>query len=67
MPPPLTLLLFAAAFLSMARNFSGAGYGTGYETLSIARTLAETGTFGNPCWVLPTGPTAHCARFIRCS
>jgi hypothetical protein len=59
--PAVTVLLFAAAFLSMARSFSGGRYGAGYETLNIARTLAETGTFGNPYGVLPTGPTAHCA------
>jgi hypothetical protein len=59
--PAVTVLLFAAAFLSMARSFSDGRYGAGYETLNIARTLAETGTFGNPYGILPTGPTAHCA------
>jgi hypothetical protein len=60
-PPALTLLLFAAAFGSMARNFTGAHYGAGYEILNVAKTLAQIGTFGNPYGVLPTGPTAHCA------
>jgi len=59
--PALTVLLFVAAFQSMARNFTGAHYGAGYEILNVAKTLAETGTFGNPYGVLPTGPTAHCA------
>jgi hypothetical protein len=57
----LTLVLFAAGFLSMARGFASGHYGAGYEILNVARTLAETGTFGNPYGSLPTGPTAHCA------
>jgi hypothetical protein len=54
-------LLFAAAFVSMARYVAGARYGDGFEPLKIAKTLAETGIFGNPYGALPTGPTAHCA------
>jgi hypothetical protein len=56
-----SLLLFVVAFLSAARNFSGGRYGAGYEILNVAKTLAETGTFGNPYGALPTGPTAHVA------
>ncbi|HJZ99503.1 MAG TPA: hypothetical protein VKE70_23495, partial [Candidatus Solibacter sp.] len=45
----------------MARLYTTAHFGPGYEILNVARTLAETGTFGNPYTALPTGPTAHVA------
>ena len=45
----------------MARFYSTARYGAGYEILNVARTLAETGTFGDPYLALRTGPTAHVA------
>src|ERR1051326_4550876 len=66
-PRPLSVLIFLAAFISMAPAYSGARYGAGYEILNVARTLAETGTFGNPYAALPTGPTAHVAPlYTRC-
>ena len=35
--------------------------GTGYESLQLACSLAETGNFSDPFRVLPTGPSAHLA------
>ena len=36
------------------------GFDSGYESVSIARSLAETGRFANP-YILNTGLTAHLA------
>ena len=33
--------------------------GTGYESLQLACSLAEKGTFSDPFQVAPTGPSAH--------
>lgn len=34
---------------------------TGYESLALGQSLAETGTFSNPFLPMPTGPSAHAA------
>lgn len=35
--------------------------GTGYESIQLACSLAETGSFSDPFQALPTGPSAHLA------
>src|SRR5206468_182946 len=42
------ILFFPAAF----------GFGTGWETVAIAREFVRTGTYGNPFEAGPSGPTA---------
>ncbi len=39
----------------------GTAFGLGYESVAIARTLAQTGQFANPYASLATGATAHLA------
>ena len=54
------MLLFLAGILigSHQAFLPGFGFGRGYEMASIARTLAATGTYGNPFAPAVTGPTA---------
>src|SRR4051794_31925558 len=47
--------LFAGFYESLFPNF---GFGSGYEMASIARSIAASGTFGNPFHPFVTGPTA---------
>ncbi len=54
--------------------FTGTVFGVGYESIAIARTLAQTGQFANPYASMATGATAHLpplypalvAAFLRC-
>ncbi len=55
---PIAALLFIAAFITTAFQYSTVRLGDGYETLAIARNLAEHGQFGNPFSPRLTGPTA---------
>jgi hypothetical protein len=60
----VSVLLFIAACISVIFQmvaFHGTGYGPGWETVSIARSLAAGNGFSNPYAALPTGPTAHLA------
>jgi hypothetical protein len=55
-------ILFAAAFLVTAAMWMwmpGPGFGKGYESVAIARNLAERGSFANPFAAAETGPSAH--------
>jgi hypothetical protein len=52
-------LLFAAAFFTTATHFPEVRLGSGFETLAVARNLAEHGQFANPFSLHLTGPTAH--------
>jgi hypothetical protein len=57
----IAALLFIAAAVATALQFPQVRLATGYETLNIARNLAEHGEFANPFSSRPTGPTAHAA------
>lgn len=57
----ISVLLFAAAFAATAFQYPTVRMGEGYETLSVARNLAEHGQFANPFSPRLTGPTAHVA------
>jgi hypothetical protein len=54
-------MIFFAAFYATALQYPTVRLGGGFETLAIARNLAEHGEFANPFSILPTGPTAHTA------
>jgi hypothetical protein len=57
-------IIFLFGFLHAALNaiyLSRTGFGTGYETVAIARSLAATGRFADPYAALATGLTAHAA------
>ena len=54
-------LLFAAAFIATAFQYPTVRLGSGFETLAIARNLAENGQFANPFSPRVTGPSAHAA------
>lgn len=59
----LCVLVLIAAFLSIAVQMCFlpmVGMGTGFESLSVAKSLAIKGTFADP-FDGPTGPTAHLA------
>jgi len=51
--------LFAAAFAVMARQLPNGQLGAGFESIAIARNLAQYGTFANPYLPFVTGPTVH--------
>lgn len=55
--------LFAATFLSCVYQLTRnqLAFGSYFETLNVAKSLAETGSFSNPFTAAPTGPTAHLA------
>jgi hypothetical protein len=57
-----TAVLFAAGLLAglgqVLYPTKSIGMGAGYEMMAVARDLAQNGTFGNPFYALPTGPTA---------
>lgn len=54
-------LFFVAAFIATAFQYPTVRLGNGFETLAIARNLAEHGQFANPFSPRLTGPTAHTA------
>src|SRR5262249_9430763 len=43
------------------RFYPDSSDGSGFETIAVARCLAEHGVFANPYSSYPTGPTAHVA------
>jgi hypothetical protein len=58
---PIGLAIVAIAFASRLTLLAVLGYRPAvefYEMERLARSLAETGVFGNP-YALPTGPSAH--------
>src|SRR5579872_5963101 len=55
-------ILFMAAFMVTAAMWillPSPGFGKGYESVAIARNLAQRGAFANPFAVAETGPSAH--------
>jgi hypothetical protein len=54
------LLLFAAAVIAYPVGYHPESIlkDTGYESLAVACSLAEHGTFADPYFPLKTGPTA---------
>lgn len=55
---------FGGAFwilVQLPLGLHGAAFGSGFEVLNVARSLAFTGHFANPYSSMPTGPTAHVA------
>jgi hypothetical protein len=55
-------ILFVAAFIVTAAMWiwlPSPGFGKGYESVAIARNLAERGSFANPFAAAETGPSAH--------
>jgi hypothetical protein len=52
-------VLFGAAFVVTLFQLPAAHFGTGFETVAVARNLAERGAFANPFAPHLTGPTAH--------
>jgi hypothetical protein len=56
--------IFVFGFLHAIVNttfLSRTGFGPGFETVAIARSLATTGRFADPYAPVPTGFTAHSA------
>ena len=57
-------LIFLAAYfwavLQPSVGLDGNGFGRGFESVSVARSIVSTGQFRDP-FCLPTGPTAHLA------
>jgi hypothetical protein len=61
------LILFTLAIgscLYQLTAFPLPAFGAYHETLNLARTLANTGTFANPFTSALTGPTAHLAPLL---
>jgi hypothetical protein len=56
----LVALIFLAALASSASQFSKGRFGAGFESVTLARNLAEHGQFASP-FLFPTGPSAHLA------
>lgn len=59
---PTSGILFVAAFIVTAAMWMwlpSPGFGEGYESVAIARNLAERGSFANPFAAAGTGPSAH--------
>jgi hypothetical protein len=55
-------LLFTAAFIGAMVQLAlgeGVALGKGFETVAVAESLARQGTFADPFFAAPTGPTAH--------
>ena len=55
-------ILFVAAFIVTAAMWiwlPSPGFGKGYESVALARNLAERGAFANPFAAAETGPSAH--------
>lgn len=59
----ISALLFAGAVISISFRVGTGHFGSGYETVAVARSLAEHGQFADPYRSLATGPTAHVAPF----
>lgn len=57
----IPVLLFSAAFIATSYQLPTVRMGDGFETLAVARNLAEHGQFANPFRPRLTGPTAHVA------
>src|SRR5262245_26508840 len=63
-PKAISPLIFAASLFSGAVYFllyPLAGIGPGPESLNLARSLADHGTFADPYHSFPTGYSAHMA------
>ena len=61
--PALCVVVLIAAFFSLAMQIGfwrTVGMGPGFESISVAKSLALKGTFADP-FDGPTGPTAHLA------
>jgi hypothetical protein len=56
-----SVLLFAGAIVSILFRPETARFGPGFETVAVARSIAEHGQFANPYSSFATGPTAHVA------
>lgn len=54
----LLVILFLATLIATATQFHGEPFGTGLESLALARNLAHHGEFANP-FGFPSGPSAH--------
>lgn len=54
-------LLFAGAELAIVFRLGTTHFGSGIETINVARSMAEHGQFANPYSSIATGPTAHVA------
>jgi hypothetical protein len=54
----LLVILFLATLLATATQFHDEPFGTGLESLALARNLAHHGEFANP-FGFPSGPSAH--------
>lgn len=59
--PLVPALLFFAAVASISLRVQTAHFGSGFETVAVARSLAEHGSFANPYSAYLTGTTAHVA------
>lgn len=57
----VSAFLFAGAVLSVSFRLETARFGSGFETVAVARNLAAYGQFANPYSSFATGPTAHVA------
>ena len=59
-PTKLYILVFLLAFVFVVARgpAPGIGFGRGFETIAIARSLVHNGSFSDP-FGQPTGPTAH--------
>ena len=52
--------IFLASLASSAAQFTKGRFGAGFESVTLARNLAEHGRFADP-FLIPTGPSAHLA------
>jgi hypothetical protein len=59
--PMIPVVLFLAAAVSVSLRMQSARFGSGFETIAVARSLAEHGRFADPYSTYPTGTTAHVA------
>jgi len=56
----LVAAIFLAALATSAAQFPKGKFGAGFESVTLARNLAEHGQFASP-FLFPTGPSAHLA------
>ena len=56
----LVIAIFLASVAACAAQFTKGKFGAGFESVALARSLAEHGEYANP-FLIPTGPSAHLA------